>query len=427
MNPKQSLYISIVGVTLFFIAGLIVLIHGFQTAEQEASTLDASGRQRMLSQWIRYDLITHQDASEKLEELKSIHKQLCNSEEDTYFIPVEGKQLVSALGPIIEDFERFVGKGELTASEIAQLDRTVELWISGMDKVNLSIIEGHQRLMNRTQFWVIVLAMGGVSMLILLAVRGFLPIYREFKAKELEYRDLNDEYMRANEHLMHLNQKVAHDLRNPLQTISMNLEMAHTKLQFGLPNAEEHITRSQRVIDMLTSTVDQLLKRTNLNKVDLKEVSFAEEIEVLKDRISAQIQRTSATLELRGEHDDKIICDVEAFRSILQNLVSNAIKYGRKGVPPHVLIEYNVGRDQRELTVADNGRGISEDHLPHIFEAHYRGSSDDKEGRGVGLLRVKELVEAHGWTISVKSIEGMGSQFCIDMAQVPSFFNNVKA
>ena len=102
--------------------------------------------------------------------------------------------------------------------------------------------------------------------------------------------------------------------------------------------------------------------------------------------------------------------DAEKIRQVLQNLVNNAIKYGKED--GQILIGF-YDMDQNILTeVTDDGPGIDEKHIPRLFERFYRvdeSRARDKGGTGLGLAIVKHIIEAHNQSVNVRSTPGVGS------------------
>ena len=94
------------------------------------------------------------------------------------------------------------------------------------------------------------------------------------------------------------------------------------------------------------------------------------------------------------------------------NLIENAIKYGRNG--GHIDVSACNLPDYAEITVSDDGIGISERDLPHIFDRFYRVDAvRDRSGTGLGLSLSKEIAALHGGTLSASSTLGKGSQFTL--------------
>jgi len=113
-----------------------------------------------------------------------------------------------------------------------------------------------------------------------------------------------------------------------------------------------------------------------------------------------------------------LIGDPARLKQVMVNLVSNAVKYNHEG--GRVDIEVQVGEDELNVAIRDTGRGIAEEDLPHIFEKFYRVDDSEQQepeakGTGLGLSIAKHIVEVHGGTISVQSVQGQGSTFAFTL------------
>lgn len=105
-----------------------------------------------------------------------------------------------------------------------------------------------------------------------------------------------------------------------------------------------------------------------------------------------------------------LIGDRERLRQVLLNLVTNAIKYNRRGGQ----VRITVSQQEQELllSISDSGHGIPAAHLPHLFERFYRVPGNEGiEGSGLGLSISQKIVQEHGGQIEVRSREGEGSTF----------------
>ncbi|WP_408646599.1 sensor histidine kinase [Vallitalea okinawensis] len=116
--------------------------------------------------------------------------------------------------------------------------------------------------------------------------------------------------------------------------------------------------------------------------------------------------------------DDKfhIIGDAHRIEQVIKNIISNAVKYS----PEDATIKLNMRQhfDMVQIIIEDDGLGIPEEDLPRIFERFYRvdkARSRAMGGTGLGLAIVKEIVEHHGGHITVDSVYGKGSTFCINL------------
>jgi len=131
-------------------------------------------------------------------------------------------------------------------------------------------------------------------------------------------------------------------------------------------------------------------------------------------RARAREQETRMTIDVSPG-----VCalgDPIGIEQVIQNLVDNAIKYGKRGGEVRVHGERTAARVV--LTVADDGPGIAAEHLPRLFERFYRvdaGRSRERGGTGLGLAIVKHLVESMGGAIQVTSDVGRGTTFRIEL------------
>jgi signal transduction histidine kinase len=138
-------------------------------------------------------------------------------------------------------------------------------------------------------------------------------------------------------------------------------------------------------------------------------VSLREVIDAALADCRPLIEEREARVEANLSSDELFTSgDPDALRQAVQNLVANAVKHA--GLQPHVTIEAtattSTKRSEIAITVKDRGPGIAKKDLAHIFEPFYRGSravKDQTRGSGLGLTLVKEIVEAHGGKVTVKS------------------------
>jgi signal transduction histidine kinase len=134
--------------------------------------------------------------------------------------------------------------------------------------------------------------------------------------------------------------------------------------------------------------------------------------EVLRE-FQSSAQHKNIRLQFRAETPERYVaCDPFQIRQALDNLVSNAIKYTQNGGQVELIIEQS--SVEVLIKVMDNGLGIPETDLPHIFDRFYRVSKEshrDIEGTGLGLAIVKTIVEQHQGKIWVESALGHGTTF----------------
>ncbi len=209
---------------------------------------------------------------------------------------------------------------------------------------------------------------------------------------------------------------LAHELKTPIFNIQGYIL---TLLEGGLEDEKvnrDFLNRASNGVDRLMKIVEDLDLITKLEsgvmdlrpaRMDLREL-VEEQIE------SMEIQAREKKMTLRNQLADPtfVIADRDRLAQVIINLLNNAIIYGREGGICMVR-SYPMG-DQLLVEVADDGIGISEEHLSRLFERFYRvgkSRARNEGGSGLGLAIVKHIIDAHGQTITVKSTEGKGSTF----------------
>ncbi len=202
---------------------------------------------------------------------------------------------------------------------------------------------------------------------------------------------------------------VAHELRTPLGVMRGELE----GLMDGLiPNDYTHLQSLYDETGRLRNMVDAI---EELNKAEASSLSLDRHwidlqsfLQNIVERFKTKFQERGIVLELVCPMELRLYADPERLSQIILNLLSNALRATPGGGRVSILVEPTEGG--LEIAMKDTGSGIREEDLPFIFERFYRGPAG---GLGIGLTIVKELVEAHGAGIEVKSTEGKGSSFII--------------
>ncbi len=218
---------------------------------------------------------------------------------------------------------------------------------------------------------------------------------------------------------------VSHELKTPLFTVQGYI---HTLLDGGLEDASVNrnfLARAASNVERLQTIVEDLDLVTKLEKdtVVLDKQDFdlkALALDVIHD-LSSQAAIKDIELSLKQGASNRYIvhADKEYIRAVLSNLIVNSIKYGNESGQTKIAF-YDM--DSFILVeVADNGIGISDKHLKHVFDRFYRvdkSRSRDIGGSGLGLSIVKHIMEAHDQTINVRSTKGEGSTFGFTLEKV---------
>lgn len=209
---------------------------------------------------------------------------------------------------------------------------------------------------------------------------------------------------------------IAHELRTPLTTIKGHLDLMIVGIWKATPerlqSISEEVTRISQLVDELRHLARFDQQQVELTKAPVSLVEFLESI-----LYNFQAASYEKEIHLKSDLiDTVIIIDTKRFSQVIINLLSNAIKYTPLGGV--VSVSNEVTNQEIKIIVSDNGMGIPEEELNHIFERFYRvDNSHHKEigGIGVGLAISKSIVESHDGKIEVKSQLNKGSQFIITL------------
>ncbi|MFP3041349.1 HAMP domain-containing histidine kinase [Treponema primitia] len=211
---------------------------------------------------------------------------------------------------------------------------------------------------------------------------------------------------------------ITHDLKTPLALIKGYAEA----IGDGITSDPVSQTHSVEIIvskaDQLESMIDNLIDfvrldtgewRCNLSKINLS-TFLSTYTERIKDDAELLNRRVETTIDL--PKDTFISMDELLTIRAIENLVNNSLRYTRSGG----LIKIGTYSKDHQIIieVSDDGPGIHEEDIPHVFETFYRGTNSRREqGMGLGLAVVKGVVDTHGWKITVESEKGKGSCFRI--------------
>jgi signal transduction histidine kinase/ActR/RegA family two-component response regulator len=202
---------------------------------------------------------------------------------------------------------------------------------------------------------------------------------------------------------------VSHELKTPLTS---TLTWAHVLSSKGVPEAERAraVEAIERNVRAQAKLIDELLDlscvATAELRLDLRAVEPSKLIKAAIKALRPQAERRSIRLDAALDQSVKLFAaDPDRLEQVVASLVANAIKFTPNGGHVEVRLE-RAGKDAR-IRVIDNGKGISGEFLPHVFERFRqaeRSSAARSAGLGVGLAIVKDLVELHGGLVYVESL-----------------------
>jgi signal transduction histidine kinase len=235
---------------------------------------------------------------------------------------------------------------------------------------------------------------------------------------ELALRMQNEELVKINRELDSFVYSVSHNLRAPLMSVLGLLHLVQIESQRDTSQLQAYFDMMQHSIHKLDETLREILDYSRNARSELKlqvvdiQSCIDEAFEKLRYLDGFDAIRKNVSADIRTD----LVTDGHRIGVMLNNLVSNAIKYRDPNKDSYIDVAVLVNDQVMELVLRDNGIGISPEFLPRIFDMFYR-ATERSEGAGLGLYIVKETLEKLTGTITVDSTLGMGTTFKI---QIPN-------
>ena len=217
---------------------------------------------------------------------------------------------------------------------------------------------------------------------------------------------------------------LSHDLREPLNTIINFSSLLTDPQQRERPaeTAQRYLGFIHQGGERMRTLLDDLLGYVRLESTPLQRVVF--NLGSVMDEVAADLADAAARRHARliWAELPELWAERSLLRVLLQNLVSNALKFARAGVPPRIEVTAQTCEGQWRIAVTDNGIGIPPDQCDRIFDLFGRlHSRKEFEGTGMGLATCRRIAELHGGSIEVRpAAPGPGSCFCIVLPQPPA-------
>ena len=242
-----------------------------------------------------------------------------------------------------------------------------------------------------------------------------------------ETQKTEDEYIKQLEELSKLTGTLAHEIKNPLSTIKVNLKLIYEDLQsanspdagkIAIEKDERTIARALRKIAIIQKETDRLeqilegfLRYVGKTELQPSSVDVNELVGDMIDFYSPQARSRSITVR-QSLSKQPLVCKVDAgmLKQVILNLFINAQQAMAEG--GELMIRTDRQKKEAVIQISDTGTGIAPDKLPHIFDAYY---SARPHGIGLGLATAKKIVSAHNGTVTVASELGKGTAFTIKL------------
>lgn len=208
---------------------------------------------------------------------------------------------------------------------------------------------------------------------------------------------------------------LAHEIKNPLSTINVNLKLLAEDIQRHDDDLHRRWLRRlasvQNESDRLRATLDDFLRFAGKYEFDLRPTDLRDVINELVDFFSPQLQSAGVVFR-HTPPPEPVICRIDAkmFKQAMLNLLINANEAMDGG--GELLVKLSADGGWAAVEVIDTGPGLTDDETQRIFDAYYSTKSG---GSGLGLSTTRRIVNEHGGTIRVESEPGKGTRFIIEL------------
>lgn len=278
-----------------------------------------------------------------------------------------------------------------------------------------------------------------VSIAVLATAICYLMLHRKQREKLYteEIRKSAEKARKANEAKTRFLFNMSHDIRTPMNAI-VGFSGLLEKSIHDEKKSLDYIKKIRVSSDILLTIINQVLEmaRIESGKITLssESVNIREMVDAMNTVFESSLTKKSLEYQcsLNVVHD-QILCDKTKMEEIILNVVSNSIKYTNPHGKITVSIDELDSEDEKnanyKVVVEDNGIGMSQDYLPHIFEEFSREHTSTETrvaGTGLGLPIVKSLVDRMDGTIEVESEEGKGTRFIMKFSFPVSLENQVR-
>jgi len=213
-----------------------------------------------------------------------------------------------------------------------------------------------------------------------------------------------------------LTSNIAHEIRNPLNAMAINVDLLRRKMTDSDPEAHHHVEVLDHEIRRLDRVIEGFLKFARPEETHPESVRLDELLAEIGESIAPAAERGNVDLDLRIEPDlPPLYGSRDLLRQAFFNIMANACQAMPSGGRLHVSAK-NGKEGSVTVTIRDTGVGIPPDDLPRVFDLYYTTKED---GSGIGLSLVYRIVQLHGGEIDVDSEVGVGTVFTISLPEAP--------
>lgn len=232
-------------------------------------------------------------------------------------------------------------------------------------------------------------------------------------------RETSEYENRLNADLSRSMEDISHQLRTPLASITIMLDNIYDDPDMPVDMRQDFIRSISMQISWMSSLVNSMLKLAKFDagtiKLNAKPIDVEELLEDCLNRLSVIIELKNVDVSVKNENNKQervtFIGDYKWEREALSNIIKNAVEHSEQG--SKVWIDYSKNAVYTEILIRDEGEGMSDEDLKHIFERFYKAKNASAESIGIGLSLAKCIVEADNGDIKVESKKGESTVFRI--------------
>ena len=412
MRIKKQYFITLGLVLGLLLANQVFIQFSLLNAQQDSRIINLAGKQRLNTQKMFTALVEEDlniDAfSESLDTFLVAHEELSLRSADKKWYQTSYD--ISALDQITsytdtlnlllslpdKEFKSRIGFSEKILGSMLSLSESV-----------VKIIENEQEaIIARSRVFELLITIISVLVIGYEVFVVMLPLMTRLRRSQQDFQV-------KNEKLNQLIGMIGHDLRSPLQNMKSRIQLIQMKTS-KLNQSQADLEILMGSLESAEQIVQLMLDKNSEHQLQKQNsVHIGQIINDVKRDLSPLIVSNRAEIYLSGNAEFE--WNPTEIRLVFQNLVSNAIKYAKKGIPAQINIVITDKSSHLNITVSDNGIGISEDTQSIIFNYRSKGNlKQDKASFGIGLSHCKEIVTDLGGRIWVKSAPDKGSEFHLE-------------
>jgi two-component system CheB/CheR fusion protein len=362
-------------------------------------------------------LLAIEDVTERKEKAEIQYRRLFESARDAILIVDASSGEVVDMNPYFNELTRYQ-RGQVVGKRFWDLD------VFHKSEEAARLIPETRRERNARYDSVRVRARDGAELILEIISNPYRVRDSEFIQVNIrdvtERRRMEERLRRSNLDLQQFAFAASHDLQEPLRTVtsfSQLLKQQHAG-KLGA-EADKHLDFIVSAADRMSHMVLDLLGYSQIVRAETSFSPVSAEAALASAILNLQMAIKNSDARVTFDHLPTVVMDQTQLMQLLQNLISNGIKY-RSAEPPRIHLSARETASEWVFSVADNGLGIEPKYAEHIFTVFKRLHGREYPGTGIGLALCKRIIERHGGRIWVESELGKGSTFYFSVPKTPT-------